>query len=86
MKKAFLLILFYSFFLQITATVKYTINEQWLFKKDCSKIDFLSKEGWSKIDLPHTWNAEDAFDDTPGYYRGICWYEKKIRFDKRIYN
>lgn len=82
MKKVFLLILFYSFFLQITATVKYTINEQWLFKKDCSKIDFLSKEGWSKIDLPHTWNAEDAFDDTPGYYRGICWYEKKIRFDK----
>ncbi|HEY9153801.1 MAG TPA: glycoside hydrolase family 2 TIM barrel-domain containing protein, partial [Opitutaceae bacterium] len=27
---------------------------------------------WKSIDLPHTWNAEDA--TSPNYYRGPAWY------------
>lgn len=30
------------------------------------------------VNIPHTWNAEDAFDETPGYRRGIGWYKKSI--------
>src|SRR5690606_31551380 len=28
--------------------------------------------------IPHTWNAKDVIDDTPGYYRGDGWYKKTI--------
>jgi len=27
-----------------------------------------------RISIPHTWNSEDAFDDTPGYWRGKGYY------------
>jgi len=33
---------------------------------------------WEDVNLPDTWNAEDVMDDTPGYYRGIGWYQKEI--------
>lgn len=31
-----------------------------------------------KIDLPHTWNADDGQDGGNDYYRGRCWYVKKL--------
>jgi beta-galactosidase len=34
---------------------------------------------WERVDLPHTWNAEDAFDDEPGYRRGAGWYRRTLR-------
>ena len=33
------------------------------------------------VSLPHTWNAQDAADDEPGYYRGVGWYEKAVYID-----
>lgn len=33
---------------------------------------------WQKIDIPHTWNAEDTDDETPGYFRGKCMYRKSV--------
>ncbi len=35
----------------------------------------------SLVTLPHTWNNVDAFDDEPGYYRGIGVYTKKIHVE-----
>ncbi|WP_026837322.1 hypothetical protein [Gillisia sp. JM1] len=26
------------------------------------------------VETPHTWNLLDAFDDTPGYWRGTGYY------------
>jgi beta-galactosidase len=37
---------------------------------------------WQTVSLPHTWNINDVMDDTPGYYRGISWYRKKLVVDK----
>jgi beta-galactosidase len=34
---------------------------------------------WESIFVPHTWNAFDTGDDTPGYFRGIGWYRKHFR-------
>lgn len=34
---------------------------------------------WQPVDLPHTWNAHDAADDKPGYWRGIGWYREHFR-------
>lgn len=33
---------------------------------------------WQNIDIPHTWNAEDTDDETPGYFRGKCMYRKSV--------
>ena len=30
------------------------------------------------IDLPHTWNAVDGQDGNNDYFRGTCYYEKRI--------
>ena len=33
---------------------------------------------WERINLPHTWNADDTEDIGPGYWRGIGWYRKRF--------
>lgn len=48
-----------------------TLNE-WLFHSD---QDTMAK----KVRIPHTWNAKDAFDDEPGYWRGKGYYVKEIQ-------
>lgn len=35
---------------------------------------------WSKVTLPHCFNAEDAVDPDVNYYQGPGWYRKKISF------
>lgn len=59
----------------------YSINEAWKFTKenlsDAYKIDFQDKN-WNTVSIPHTWNDEDAMDETPGFYRGACWYRRLI--------
>lgn len=58
-----------------------SINSNWLFRKG-DGTDFSqsppSAAGWEPVSLPHTWNAQDAFDDVPGYYRGAGWYQKTL--------
>ena len=61
--------------------VNYSINEAWKFSKennpDSYKMDF-SDTNWSTITIPHTWNNQDAMDETPGFYRGACWYRRFV--------
>ena len=33
---------------------------------------------WERINLPHTWNANDTEGTGPGYWRGIGWYRKRF--------
>jgi len=33
---------------------------------------------WQSVDLPHTWNAIDPTDSTPGYRRSASWYKKSF--------
>ncbi|WP_284037170.1 glycoside hydrolase family 2 TIM barrel-domain containing protein [Neobacillus sp. 114] len=39
---------------------------------------------WQNINLPHTWNADDAA--SANYKRGIGWYRKTIDFDSATYS
>jgi beta-galactosidase len=48
-----------------------SLNKDWKFAKD-------STQQAQTINLPHTWNKDDVMDDTPGYYRGACWYRKTL--------
>jgi beta-galactosidase len=64
----------------------YLINNDWFYLQDEIK-DYndlcQSPEKWQKIILPHT---SDALDQTPGYRRGIGWYEKEIYVPTLINN
>lgn len=66
---------------QSNQEVNYSINEAWKFSKENNsssyKVDF-PDTNWSTVTIPHTWNNEDAMDETPGFYRGICWYRRSV--------
>ncbi len=78
-----LLVVTLSFFSTNIFAATISINDSWYFsKKDTSN--------WQAVNIPHTWNVEDPFDDEPGYYRGIGWYKRTIQLkeeweDKVLY-
>ena len=58
-----------------------SINANWLFSQDSAAFDAGREPRaphWQPVALPHTWNAADVLDDTPGYYRGTGWYRKTL--------
>lgn len=69
------------------------INGNWKFHR--GGIEYADKPGfndakWDVVNLPHTWNASDPFDDDETYFRGIGWYRKTIELDtsfqhKKVY-
>jgi len=68
------------------ARTRTLLSKSWTFSQENLKDSELSEyndTNWKKINLPHTWNAEDAFDDTPGYRQGIGWYRKVFNVDKK---
>ena len=55
------------------------INTNWSFHKgDLDNVYDTADSLWSPVNLPHTWNAADPFDEEPGYFRGVCWYRKSL--------
>jgi beta-galactosidase len=74
-----LLVLLPAFSLaQDNSRISYTINSGWKFHKGDTDIMALKTEAWQSVNIPHTWNASDPFDNVPGYYRGVSWYSKNI--------
>ncbi|KAB2846926.1 MAG: glycoside hydrolase family 2 protein [Melioribacteraceae bacterium] len=75
---------------------KININENWKFKKGEYNYGYkisLVENGWEKINIPHTWNVWDSFDDREWnedpdfeiaeyYYRGPGWYRKVININE----
>ena len=58
-----------------------SVNDGWRFWNDDAPgadAPAFDDANWERVDLPHTWNAEDAFDDVPGYRRGIGWYRRTL--------
>ena len=51
------------------------LNQNWLFVKNTA--DVAQREG-TRVDLPHTWNAEDGYDGGNDYFRGSCLYVKEL--------
>jgi beta-galactosidase len=39
---------------------------------------------WRPVTLPHTWNAQDPFDDVEGYRRDVSWYRKHLAVDSTL--
>ncbi|MGN1140764.1 MAG: glycoside hydrolase family 2 protein [Oliverpabstia sp.] len=58
---------------------KYSLlNGDWKFIKEDKGIENLDFEEGFRVNLPHTWNAEDGQDGGNDYYRGKCWYMKEL--------
>ena len=54
------------------------INKGWYFvKKDLIVAKVLNEKA-TKVNLPHTWNNLDGQDGGNDYYRGTCWYYKRL--------
>ena len=68
---------------------RFSLNEGWRFRygdrpgAEESAGD-AAGDGWQGVDLPHTWNRDDAWDDTPGYLRGVGWYRRSLRIPQGL--
>ncbi|TLX70588.1 hypothetical protein E9993_22010 [Labilibacter sediminis] len=61
-----------------------SLNSNWQFVKSDLSINSLSqaKLNWDRIQIPHTYNDEDTFDDKEGYYRGKTWYKRSLKLSE----
>lgn len=52
--------------------IKRSLNEGWMFQFESSY------DSARRVHLPHTWNAEDPFDEQRGYHRGVGIYQRAL--------
>ncbi|WP_345947621.1 glycoside hydrolase family 2 TIM barrel-domain containing protein [Mucilaginibacter sp. PAMB04274] len=67
----------------------WSLNDGWKYLPngaDFAQRPKADDSKWETVDLPHTWNAKDPFDDDETSRRGISWYRKKIMLDSRFKN
>ncbi len=67
--------------------IRIAINDGWTFlPDDAANAEAAECEDatWSRVDLPHTWNAEDPFDDVPEYRRGVSWYRRPLNLGEQF--
>ena len=56
----------------------YNFNAMWAFSKEATQVPTEINKKWNFVNLPHTWNALDGMDGGGDYYRGTCYYAKKL--------
>ena len=66
--------------LLFASTNQITINSGWYFIQDDHQTidDIADVTTWINVNLPHTWNQEDPFDDLRGYKQGVGWYKRDM--------
>ncbi len=62
---------------------KVLINKDWRFFKDCASIEDMNTAVGIRVNLPHTWNNLDGQDGGSDYFRGKCFYRKKVSLTKK---
>lgn len=55
-----------------------SLNQGWMFYKDCKDPASRAQMQGVVVDLPHTWNAFDGQDGGGDYWRGTCCYARPI--------
>ncbi len=58
------------------------INSEWLFTKNAKSAPATLPSDWEQLNLPYTWNGKDGQDGGNDYYRGTCYFAKKIVADE----
>ncbi len=54
------------------------INRKWAFTKRANSVPSELPIDWDWVNLPHSWNAIDGQDGDSDFYRGTCYYVKKL--------
>jgi beta-galactosidase len=83
----FLLFTLAPIFASAQSRLIWSVNDNWKYLPngaDFAQRPKTDDSKWETINLPHTWNAKDPFDDDETSRRGISWYRKKIILDKRF--
>lgn len=59
---------------------KANINSDWNYLENDAKnvSEIVNAKNWVGINLPHSWNSQDATDNEPGYRRSASWYKKNL--------
>lgn len=61
------------------------LDDGWQFRRGEADLDERAGDvSWAPVTLPHTWNADDVWDDEPGYYRGAGWYRRRVHTDATL--
>ena len=55
-----------------------SINSKWKFVKANVALADLAKAKAQNVSVPHTWNNLDGQDGGGDYFKGTCWYYKKL--------
>ena len=74
-----LCLLITSLFSQSQIREKQLLNKNWSFVYGYE----VDPKIWQVIDLPHTWNQDDAFNGNIRYYRGQGTYQKILFIEKK---
>ncbi|MGC3978573.1 MAG: hypothetical protein QM751_10305 [Paludibacteraceae bacterium] len=87
-----LLIVLLPVFLQAGNRIVTNFGDDWKFNKSTlsQSASDVDDSGWTKVTIPHTWNATDAQDGGGNYTRTVGWYRKKLAWNdtfngKRVY-
>ncbi len=54
------------------------INRKWAFTKQATSVPSEIPVNWNFVNLPHSWNDIDGQDGDSDFYRGTCYYAKKL--------
>src|SRR5438046_2383401 len=57
------------------------LNGDWRFiRRDVEHGERVGVDdsAWQRVTPPHTWNARDGQDGGKNYYRGACWYRRRV--------
>ncbi|SCD21401.1 Beta-galactosidase [Proteiniphilum saccharofermentans] len=76
-------ILLFAFLCTITAEAsrrEIRINDDWQFRFSWQ----VQKDSERRVDLPHTWNAQDALSGKQDYHRGVGNYRKKLSIGEEL--
>lgn len=65
---------------QIIERTKTNINLGWNYLENDTKSTTAANAStnWVALNLPYTWNNQDATDDQPGYRRSASWFKKNL--------
>ena len=55
------------------------LKENWNYVKSAENAAQAETAEGTAVTLPHTWNAVDGQDGGNDYYRGTCWYVRRIK-------
>ena len=72
---------------QQQARLQWSINDNWKYLPqgaDFAQRPKADDSKWQPVNIPHTWNARDPFDDDETSRRDISWYRKKMVLDSRF--